>query len=238
MPSSSSSHSPPPSSSLPFLLARQIRSRRTNDESPSCQKLYGPPTKAARHPAAVVTQWLSFLFCFFVFLFFSLIFSPLGKRRSCGPTTPRLPTTEVPRRRRMSRHVTRVPPPRHEPAASPRRGSTSLPRPWNASPRHVTPHPHPILLPRNDAPWGPPHALPSPLLTPPRRFGTPHHHGMQDPSPRHTTPPRRHIAASRRPTTVPKPAMPSRARHLSRHASQALLIATTSRLRPPPYPLY
>ena len=185
MPSSSSSHSPPPSSSLPFLLARQIRSRRTNDESPSCQKLYGPPTKATRHPAAVVTQWLSFLFCFFIF--FSHLFAPREKavlRAYHAPVPHHRGATASPHV--ASRHPS--------PAASPRRGSTSLPRPWNASPRHVTPHPHPIFLPRNDAPWGPPYAFPSPLLTPPRRFGTPHHHGVQDPSPRHTTPPRRHIA--------------------------------------------
>ena len=152
-----------------------------------------------------------FFFVLF-FLFFCLIFSLVGKRWSCGPTTLRFPTTQAPRRRHMSRHVTRIPPPRHKPAASPRHGSTLLPRPWYASPRHVTPHPHPILLPRSDALWGPPHSRPHPSYRPSvlghhattvrktRRLATPHHCGATSPRhaapPRCTSPPCRHLHAA------------------------------------------
>ena len=174
---------------------------------------------------------------FILFLFFSLIFSLLGKRRSCGPTTPRFPTTEVPRRRRMSRHVTRVPPPR--PAVEARRSHGRGTQVLATSPRTPTPSSYHATTHLGD------HRMhsrshssrrPAVLGHHPttvcktRRLATPHHRGAT--SPRHAAPP--HRPATRRPTTVHKPAMPSRARHLSRHA---LLIATTSRLRPP-YPLY
>ena len=178
---------------------------------------------------------------FILFLFFSLIFSLLGKQRSCGPTTPRFPTTEVPWRRRMSHHVTQVPPP--SPAVEARRSHgrgtqvlatsphTPTPSSYHATTHlgdhhmHSRPHSsrHPAVLGHHTT-----------TVCKTRHLTTPHHCGAT--SPRHATPP--HCPATRRPTTVHKPAMPSRAHRLSRHAGQALLIATTSRLRPPPYPLY
>ena len=123
------------------------------------------------------------------------------------------------------------------PAASPHCGSMLLPWLCYASPRHVTSHPHAILLPHNDALWGPPHSHPhssrhpsilghhTTMVHKTCHLATPHHRGAT--SPRHTTPPRCTSLACCHPHTA-SPDTPT-------HASP---IATTSCLRPPPYPLY
>ena len=148
---------------------------------------------------------------FFFLLFFCLMFSLVGKRWSCGPTTSGSP-----------------PPRRHGVAAchvmSPesRRHACCLAPLWKhvapmavlckSSPRYLAPARHPLTTQRRTLGTT---ALPSPLLTPPLHFGTPHHHGAQDLPPRHTTPPWRHIATSHHPTTVHKPGMLSPAHRLS-----------------------
>ena len=77
---------PPPTS--PFFSCTKFGLNvRMMDNGPA--NTVGPPTEGARHPAAVITQWLSFFFVFL--LFFCLIFSLVGKQWSCGPTTSSSP---------------------------------------------------------------------------------------------------------------------------------------------------
>ena len=126
---------------------------------------------------------------FILFLFYSLIFSLLGKRRSCGPTTPRFPTTEVPRRRRMSRHVTQVPPP--HPAVEARRSHGHGTQVLATSPRTPTPSSYHATTHLGDH-WMHSHSHSSCC---PAILG---HHPTTVCKTRHlATPPRHHITASR-----------------------------------------
>ena len=223
---------PPPPSPL-FSRAKFEPNVRTTDDGPA--NSVGPPTEGAQHPAAVVTQWLSF-FLFFFFVFLSHLFARRETvvLRAYHSPVPHHPSATA------SPHVASRHP---NPAATPQ--ARRLATPWKhvaptavvrkSSPRYPAPSPHPLTTQRRTLGTT---ALPSAPLIPPLRFGTPRHHGAQDSPPRHTTPLRRHIAASRRPATVHKPAMPSPARRLSRHANHASPITTTGCLRPPPYPLY
>ena len=182
---------PPPPSPF-FSRAKFELNVRTTDNGPA--NSVGPPTEGARYPAAVVTQRLSF-FCF-LFVFSSHLFI----RRETVLRAYHSPVPHHPGATASPHVASRHPSPAATPAASPRRGSTLLLRPWYASPRHVTSHPHPILLPRNDALWGPPHSRPHSSRRPSvlghhtttvrktRRLASPHHRGAT--SPRHAAPPR------------------------------------------------
>ena len=195
----------PPPSSLFFSRAKSGLDVRTTDNGPA--NSVGPPTEGARHPAAVVTQWLSFFFVFL--LFFRLIFSLVGKRWSCGPTTLRFPTTQAPRRRCMSRHVTRVPPPRPPPRpavearCSHGRGTqvlATLPRTRTPSSYHATTH-----FGDHRTPVPTPHAAPPFWDTTPPRCARPAaspHHTTAAPH-RRVTPPRHGAQARHAVTRTP-----------------------------------
>ena len=221
---------PPPPSPF-FSRAKFGLNVQMTDNGPA--NSVGPPTEGARHPAAVVTQWLRAKF----FFFSSHLFT---RRETVVLRAYHAPVPHHPGATASPHVASCHPSPAATPAASPRRGSTLLPRPWYASPCHVTSHPHPILLPRNNALWGPPHSHPHSSRRPSilghhtttvhktRCLATPHQlHTTMAPH-RRITPPRHSAQAQHAVTHMPP--LPTRQPCLSYCHHQCL--------RPPPYPLY
>ena len=195
MPSSSSSHSPS------SLLLPPFSSRARNPGS-MYERQIMVPANSVGPPCCRRHSMANFFFCFFV-VFSSHLFAhrEMVVLRAYHALVPHHPGATA------SLHVaSHHPSPAATPTASPRCGSTLLPWPWYASPRHITSHPHPILLSRNDALWGPPHSHPHPsrhtsilghhttMVRKTCRLATPH---------RHVTPPRHSAQAQHAVTRTP-----------------------------------
>ena len=190
---------PPPPTPF-FSHAKFGLNVRMTDNGPA--NTVGSPTEGTWHPAAIVTQWLSFFFVFLSHLFACRETVVLQALHTLVPHHPGATA---------SLHVaSHHPSPTTMPATSPHRHAHRLTPPWKhvapmavvckSSPCYLAPTPHPLTTQRCTLGTT---TLPSPLLMPPLHFGTPRHHSAQDPPPHHTTPPWHHIAASHHPTTSP-----------------------------------